>query len=90
MVTAFVLINVEDSKVQQTAEHLLTLEGLTETHIVAGEYDIVAVVRVKDNKKLSKLITDNIIHSPGVERTKTLFALNTLSNFNLENIFLTK
>ena len=87
MVTAFVLINVQDKRVHEIADALLSHEGVTELHIVAGEYDMVAVLRVKDNRLLSDLITQNIIHTDGVERTKTLFALESFSPFDLAKTF---
>lgn len=87
MVTAFVLISVEDRKVHETVKALLTCKGVTEVHIVAGEYDMVAVVRVSNNVELGSLITTKIVNAPGVERTKTLFALESHSPYDLETLF---
>lgn len=87
MVTAFVLICVEDRKVHETVKSLLQHQGVTEIHVVAGEYDMVAVIRVKDNETLANLITDKIVTAPGVERTKTLFALESHSPHDLDEIF---
>lgn len=77
MVTAFVLVNVQDKKIKHIADTLLNLEGVVEVHVVAGEYDMVAVARVDDNRKLSELITEKIIHTDGICRTKTLFSLDS-------------
>jgi len=87
MVTAFVLISVKDKQFRETADYLLQFPGITELHLVAGEYDMVAVVRVAGNAELSQLITQRIVQAPGVERTKTLFALETHSRFNLSALF---
>ncbi|MBN2450079.1 MAG: Lrp/AsnC ligand binding domain-containing protein [Lentisphaeria bacterium] len=87
MVTAFVLIQVQDKKVRELAEQLLGFAGVTEVHVVAGEYDIVAVVRVADNHDLSDLITRRIVPAPGVGRTKTLFSLECHSTYALEALF---
>lgn len=87
MVTAFVLICVEDKKVHETVKALLKHKGVTEIHIVAGEYDMVAVIRVKDNAELANLITEKIVSAPGVERTKTLFALESHSPYDLKEMF---
>ncbi len=75
MVTAFVLANVEGSHVADIADRLRTLEGIAEVHLVAGEYDILAIVRVADNSSLSELITREIVHTAGVQRTKTLISM---------------
>jgi DNA-binding Lrp family transcriptional regulator len=87
MVTAFVLVNVEDKKLRVIADLLLELPGVTEVHVVAGEYDMVAIMRVADNQTLSELITEKIVHVPGIHRTKTLFAMQSFSPFDLETIF---
>jgi len=87
MVTAFVLISVEDRKVHETVKALLQQEGVTEIHIVAGEYDMVAIIRVPDNAALGDLITNRIVNAPGVEKTKTLFALESHSRFDLNAFF---
>jgi DNA-binding Lrp family transcriptional regulator len=87
MVTAFVLINLKDKQFRTTSEQLLQFPGITELHLLAGEYDMVAVVRVASNADLSHLITTHIIQAPGVERTKTLFALDTFSRFDLAALF---
>lgn len=75
MVTAFVLINVEDRHLLDISTRLKEFEGVQEVHIVAGEYDMVAVIRVNDNAILANLLTDEIIHTPGIKRTKTLISL---------------
>ena len=87
MVTAFVLINVEDKKLKDLAGRLLAHSGVKEVYVVAGEYDMVAVLRVPDNRQLSDLITEKIIHTPGVQRTKTLFALEAHSPYDLAKAF---
>jgi len=76
MVTAFVLINVADRDFDGMAEQLLGLDGVAEVHVVAGEYDMVAVVRTGDNAALSHLLTQHVLHTPGVKRTKTLISLH--------------
>jgi len=87
MVTAFVLVNAEDRKAKEIAKCLVALKGVTEAHVVAGEYDLVAVVRVPTNHDLSELITEEVVHIDGVHRTKTLFAMQSLSDYDLVGIF---
>lgn len=87
MVTAFVLIHCHGRDPHEVGARLAELPGVTELHLVAGEYDMVAVVRVADNQLLSRLITKDIVKTEGVDRTKTLFALETLSKFDLAAMF---
>ncbi|MFO7821532.1 MAG: Lrp/AsnC ligand binding domain-containing protein [Lentisphaeria bacterium] len=77
MVTAFILINIEDKSYQKIVDELNALDGVTEVHLVAGEYDIVAVVKVENNDNLSRLLTDHITHIPGINHTKTLISLRS-------------
>ncbi len=87
MVTAFVLINVEDMKLPQISKDLIDMPGVKEVHVVAGEYDMVAVIRVSDNAELSRILTEKIIHTPGVHRTKTLISVQTNSTYDLAKLF---
>jgi DNA-binding Lrp family transcriptional regulator len=87
MVTAFVLISVEDKKLQGIGDALLELPGVKEVHVVAGEYDMVAVLRVGNNAELSKLLTEKLIHIAGVHRTKTLISLESFSEIDLARTF---
>ena len=81
MVTAIVLINVERAKLKKVIDAVLKTNGVTEVYAVAGEYDLVAIVRVKDNTSLSKIVVDKMPHHiSGITHTKTLFALETYSD----------
>ena len=90
MVSAFVLININDKDIKGIAESLLEVEGVTEVYPIAGEYDFICVVRVNDNHTLSDVVTEQIIHKPGIRHTKTLFALKAYSNLDLESLFFSK
>jgi DNA-binding Lrp family transcriptional regulator len=88
MVTAIVLINVERQKLKQVIDAVLDTEGVTEVYAVAGEYDLVAIVRVADNARLSQIVVDKMpTHIPGITHAKTLFALEAYSNLDLSKIF---
>ena len=77
MVTAFVLIKIEDKNLPKISEKLLAYDGVKEVHVVAGEYDMIAVIRVEDNAALSALLTDHVIHTEGILSTKTLISLQS-------------
>lgn len=87
MVNAFVLINIEGKDVRGIVKGLLAVEGVTEVYPVAGEYDILCVIRVSDNPTLSRIVTEEIIHKEGVRHTKTLFALDAYAKVDLEKAF---
>ncbi len=50
MVTAMVLLTVSRDKVNEVAETLAEMEGITEVYSVAGRYDLAVIIRVRDNE----------------------------------------
>jgi len=87
MVTAIVLINAERKRVQETADALHKLPGISEVYSVAGEYDLVAVIRVRENEELAELITGHLLKLEGIQKTETLIAFAAYSKYDLEHIF---
>ncbi len=87
IVNAFVLINMDGKDVKGLAERLVKVKGVTEVYPVAGEYDMICVVRVKDNSTLTKVVTEKLLHMKGVRHTKTLFAMDVYSKFDLAKLF---
>lgn len=47
MVTAVILINVEPARTVAVAQSLSQMKGISEVYSVAGNYDLVALVRVR-------------------------------------------
>ncbi len=91
MTTAVILINVEQPKnIKSSIAALGEIPGVTEVYTVAGEYDIVAIMRVSSNAKLSELITDNVHSIKTIKHTKTLIAMDVTSKFNLEELYCVK
>lgn len=87
MVTAIILIKAERGAVERASQELLKVKGITEVYSVAGEYDIVAVARVRQNDELAKLVTEDMLSIEGVARTETLIAFRQYSNFDLAAMF---
>ena len=87
MTTAFVLINVDRPKIKQSIKQIQELAGVSEVYTVAGEYDLVAVLRVKDNTELSRILADDMPHMKGITHTKTLIALEAFTNVDLGKVF---
>lgn len=87
MITAIVLINVERTKVDEVAQRLLTLDGVTEAFSVAGQYDLVALIRTKTNEQIADLVTSRILDIPHITRTETLMAFKAFSRDDLGAMF---
>ncbi len=87
MVTAIVLINCEREHINDVAQQMLDFEGVTEVFSVAGQYDLVTVLRVRTNEQIADLVTVKIRSVRGIARTETLMAFKVFSRFDLENMF---
>lgn len=84
MVTAIVLINTRQGSTQEVAQALIALPGVTEAYSVAGMYDLVAVVRVRDHETLADLVAARVQKVQGIEATNTLIAFRAYSQRDLE------
>lgn len=87
MLTAFVMMNAERDRIATVPDELLKIDGVTEVYSVAGEYDLVAIVRVKEAEDLAKVVTEGFVKVRGITRTMTLIAFRCFSNYDLENMF---
>lgn len=87
MVTAVILINAERSRIASAAQEILKLKGITEVYSVAGDYDLIAIARVRENEQLAKLVTEDLIVVQGITRTNTLIAFRQFSEYDLERMF---
>jgi DNA-binding Lrp family transcriptional regulator len=74
MISAVVLIEAEPSKLTELAEALVTLDGVSEAYSVTGEYDLVAMVRVREHEDLAEVVTNGIAKLDGISHTQTLVA----------------
>ncbi len=91
MVTGIVLVNVERAMIDNVISGLTKLKGISEVYAVAGEYDLVVMIRVNNNAELADIIATRMTHDiEGIVHTKTLVTLNSYSNLDLEKIFLPK
>ncbi len=84
MVTAIILINVEQGLVPQVAEALMNLPGITEAYSVAGPYDLVAIARVGRHDHLADLVAGQLQRIPGITKTTTLIAFRSYSQRDLD------
>ena len=87
MVTALVMINVNAGDTARVAAEISELPGISEVYSVAGNYDIIAVMRVPNNESVEDLVSNRIRKVTGVARTETLIAFRTYSRHDLESLF---
>lgn len=87
MITAIVLLRVKTDSINEVAQMLVELDGITEVYSVAGQYDLVVVVRANTNDQIASLVTDHILKSEGLISSETLIAFRAFSQHDLEQIF---
>jgi DNA-binding Lrp family transcriptional regulator len=87
MVNAVILLVVEKSKVNEVAEKLVELPAVTEVYSVAGQYDLVAIARVKNNEGIADAVTNKMLKIDGIVRSETLIAFRAFSRHDLDGIF---
>ncbi|NBC16599.1 MAG: Lrp/AsnC family transcriptional regulator [Bacteroidetes bacterium] len=87
MITAFVLLSVDRGKINDVADALVAIDGISEVHSVAGRYDLVAIIRVATNEALADLVTDHIRQIEGITQSETLIGFRVYSKHDLERLF---
>ena len=87
MVSAIVLLNVARGQINEVAQELAELTGISEVFSVAGQYDLVAVLRIPDNDTLAELVTEKMLKVDGIIDSETLIAFRVFSQHDLEAMF---
>ncbi|MDT4926811.1 MAG: hypothetical protein QOG01_4524 [Pseudonocardiales bacterium] len=87
MITAIVMIAVEADKIPEVAEAIAGLNGVSEVYSVAGDVDLVAIVRVREYDAIADVIAGRLSKVPGVVHTDTHIAFRAYSRHDLEATF---
>jgi len=81
------LLNAARGRVNEVAGVLTEIEGVSEVYSVGGRYDLVVIIRVRDNEQLAELVTDHLQTVEGIDDTETLIAFRAQSRHDLESMF---
>jgi len=87
VITAIVLIKSEVASIPELAEQLAGLDSVSEVYSVTGEFDLIALVRVRAHDELADVIPGRINKMDGVRSTETHVAFRTYSKHDLESAF---
>lgn len=87
MITTVVLATCDIHAVPETAQAIADLPDVSEVYSVAGDYDLVIMVRTRRHEDLADAVTNGIARVPGVQRTQTLVAFQVFSRHDVEAIF---
>ncbi|WP_433049741.1 Lrp/AsnC family transcriptional regulator [Dactylosporangium sp. CS-033363] len=87
MITAIVLIDCATDSIPEVAENIANLDGVSEVYSVAGNVDLIAMVRVQRFDEIAEVIANRISKVPGVVETDTHIAFRAYSRHDLEEAF---
>lgn len=87
MTTAIVLIEAERGALLTLGGQVASIDGVSEVYSVTGEWDFVAIVRVRRHEQLAKTISGELAGLAGVQRTQTMVAFEAFSDHDLEALF---
>ena len=87
MITAIVMIAVEAAKIPEVASAIAELDGVSEVYSVAGDVDLIAVVRVREFDLIADVIAGRLSKIDGVVHTDTHIAFRAYSKHDLDATF---
>ena len=87
MITAIVLVRAAVDRIPEIAQEIADLAGVSEVYSVAGDVDLIALVRVRRHEELAEVIAGRLNKVPGVRETQTHIAFQAYSRHDLEATF---
>ena len=84
MITSFVLIKAVPARVAELAEELADLTNVAEVYSVAGDADLVVILRVRRHEDLADVVTHQIARLDGIVATRTMVAFRAYSQRDLD------
>ena len=87
MTHAVVLIKAERDAIPTLGGRLAEVEGVAEAYSVTGEWDFVAILRMREHDELAELVTGRLARLRGIEQTYTMVAFEVFSQHDLEAMF---
>jgi DNA-binding Lrp family transcriptional regulator len=87
VVTAVILVRATRQGLGSLGPKLADVEGVSEVYTVTGEWDFVAIARVRQHEDLAEVVTRRLSLLDGIERTNTMVAFQQFSAHDLEAMF---
>jgi DNA-binding Lrp family transcriptional regulator len=84
---AIVLVEAERTAIRTLGGALADVEGVAEAYSVTGEWDFVAILRVRNPEEVAAVVTDRFASLEGIKKTHTLVAFEVFSQHDLEALF---
>jgi DNA-binding Lrp family transcriptional regulator len=81
------MVSVESDKIPEVAQEIADIDGVSEVYSVAGDVDLIAVVRVREFDAIADVIAGRLSKVAGVVHTDTHIAFRAYSRHDLEATF---
>lgn len=87
MVTAIVLLHADVHAIPETAQAVADLDAVSEVYSVTGDWELVAMVRVRTLDAVAEVVTGQVARVPGVTATHTMIAFRAYASADLERLW---
>jgi DNA-binding Lrp family transcriptional regulator len=87
MLTAFILVKSTREGLTRLGPALADVEGIAEVYTVTGDWDFIAVIRVRQQDDLADVVTKHLTKLDDIQRTQTMVAFQQFSAHDLEAMF---
>jgi DNA-binding Lrp family transcriptional regulator len=87
VLTAVVLLKSTRDGLTSLGPKLADIQGIAEVYTVTGEWDFIAIVRVREHDELADVVMRRLTKLEGIERTQTMVAFQQFSAHDLEAMF---
>jgi DNA-binding Lrp family transcriptional regulator len=87
MIVAIVLMQVQTDRIPETAQAVAELPGVAEVYSVTGEWELVAILRVRAHDDIAPLVTERIAKTAGILATETMIAFRAYAKRDLEQMW---
>jgi DNA-binding Lrp family transcriptional regulator len=87
VITAIVLLHVDVHAIPETAQAIADVEEVSEVYSVTGDWELVAMVRVRAHEEIADVVTGRIAKVPGVTGTHTMIAFRAYSTNDLDRLW---
>jgi len=87
VLTAILLVRATRDGLSALGPRLAETAGVAEVYTVTGDWDFVAIVRVREHDELATIVTRDLTRLDGIERTQTMVAFQQFSRHDLEAMF---
>jgi len=81
------MVAVESDRIPEVAQELAELDGVSEVYSVAGDADLIAIVRVREFDQIAEVIAGRLSKVGGVLHTDTHIAFRAYSRHDLDATF---